>query len=177
MATIDIVHKALRHVPEFDGNPNVLVRFLSLCDQLVQAYVNPAAGNELTNLYLLNGILNKITGAAGRTLATNGVPTTWQGIRDTLINNFSDHRDETALYTDLSLLNQGTDTPHVFYEKCQNLLSTIMAYVQLHEQVATTIDAKRTLYKNLALQTYVRGLNEPLGSRIRCMRPPTLEKA
>ncbi|PZC80352.1 hypothetical protein B5X24_HaOG214869 [Helicoverpa armigera] len=27
------------------------------------------------------------------------------------------------------------------------------------------------------MQAYVRGLKEPLGSRIRCMRPPTIEKA
>lgn len=173
----DRIYKALRLVPEFDGNSNVLIRFLNICDQLVLTYVNPAPGNELNNYAMLNGILNKVKGPAARTLATNGVASDWNGIRNALINSFSDHRDESALYTDLSMLCQGNDTPHVYYERVQNLLNTIMTYVELHDEVSTTVEAKRTLYKKLALQTYLKGLKEPLGSRIRCMRPPTLEKA
>jgi hypothetical protein len=171
------IWKALRLVPEFDGNSNVLIRFLDICDQLILHYMNPAPGHDLNNSALLNGILNKITGKAATTLAANGIPRDWNGIRNTLINSFSDHRDETALYTDLSMLTQGSDTPHVFFERVQNLLTTIMTYVQLHETVQTTIEAKRSLYQKLALQTYLRGLHEPLGSRIRCMRPDSLEKA
>lgn len=173
----DQIYKSLRLLPEFDGNPNVITRFLKLCDQLVLTYIKPEPGNELSNLSLINGILNKITGPAARTLATNGIPNDWKSIRATLINSFSDQRDETSLYTDLSLLVQGSDTPQIYYEKVQNLLCTIMCHVELHENVETTIESKRTLYKNLALETFLRGLAEPLGSRIRCMRPPTLEKA
>lgn len=169
--------KALRAVPEFDGNPHVLIRFLNICDQIILSYINPVIGNELNNAVVINGILNKITGRAATTLAANGIPKDWNGVRNALINSFSDHRDESALYTDLSSLSQGSDTPHVFYERVQALLSTIMTYVELHESIPTTIEAKRDLYKKLALQTYTRGLHEPLGSRIRCMRPDTLEKA
>lgn len=173
----DKIFNALRLVPEFDGNSNVLIRFLKICDQIVLAYIDPASGNELNNYAVINGILNKITGPAARTLATNGTPSDWNGIRATLINSFSDHRDESSLYSDLSMLSQGNDTPHIFYERIQNLLGTIMTYVELHDDITTTVEAKRTLYKKLALQTYLKGLHEPLGSRIRCMRPPTLEKA
>lgn len=173
----DKIYKSLRLVPEFDGNPNVLTRFLNLCDQLVLTYISPEPGRQLSNLSLINGILNKITGNAARTLATNGIPSDWNGIRLTLINTFSDHRDESSLYTDLSLLVQGTDTIQVFYEKVQHLLCTIMTYVELHESIKTTIESKRALYKKLALQSFLRGLEEPLGSRIRCMRPSTLESA
>lgn len=172
---IDTIHKALRNVPDFDGNPNVLIRFINICDQLVTSYVNPAPGHELTNVYLINGILNKIIGNAARILNTNGTPTSWEGIRNALKNNFSDQRDESALYTDLSMLTQGSDSPQIFYERVLNLLSTIMTYVQLHDSVSTTVEAKRSLYNKLALQSYLRGLNEPLGKRIRCMRPSSLE--
>lgn len=173
----DKIFNALRLVPEFDGNSNVLIRFLNICDQIVLAYVDPAPGNELNNYAVINGILNKITGPAARTLATNGTPSDWKGIRSALINSFSDHRDESSLYSDLSMLSQGNDTPHIFYERIQNLLGTIMTYVELHDDITTTVEAKRTLYKKLALQSYLKGLREPLGSRVRCMRPPTLEKA
>lgn len=174
---VDQVYKALRLLPEFDGNPNVLTRFVHLSDQLVTQFVRAEPGFELSNLALINGILNKITGHAARTINSNGIPESWQGIRNALINNFSDQRDETALYNDLALLTQKHLTPQEFYEKCQSLFSTIMTYVSLHESIPTTIEAKRALYKKLTLQAYVRGLKEPLGSRIRCMRPETIEKA
>lgn len=175
--TIDKIWKALRLVPEFDGNSHVLVRFLEICDNLVSVYLSDEEGAELSNSALINGILNKITGPAARVLTTNGIPGSWAGIRHSLINSFSDHRDECSLYTDLSLLTQGSDSPNVFYERVQNTLSTIMTYVQLHESIESTVEAKRQLYCKLALKTFIRGLNEPIGSRIRCMRPDTLQEA
>lgn len=173
----DNIYKALRMVPEFDGNPNVLTRFIRICDQLVTQFICTDPGHELANLCLINGILNKITGPASRTINANGIPDNWLGIRNALINNFADQRDESALYNDLSLLAQGNDSPQEFYDKCQTLFSTIMTYVTLHEIVPTTVEAKRDLYRKLTMQSYVRGLKEPLGARIRCMRPPTIEKA
>lgn len=175
--SVDQVYKALRLLPEFDGNSNVLTRFIKLCDQLVQQFMRNGPEFQLANLALLNGILNKIVGPASRTINSNGIPETWEGIRSALINNFADQRDETSLYNDLALLTQGSSTPQEFYERCQNLFSTIMTYISLHETIASTIESKRTLYKKLTLQSYLRGLRDPLGSRIRCMRPDTIEKA
>lgn len=107
----------------------------------------------------------------------NGIPNDWAGIRSALINNFADQRDETALYNDLALLTQGSGTPQEFYERCQSLFSTVMTYVSLHDTLDSTIAAKRDLYRKLTLQAYLRGLKDPLGARIRCMRPETIEKA
>lgn len=174
MADLDMVFKALRLVPDFDGNPHVLTRFIKLCDELVEEI---GVGNRTNLIALLNGILNKVTGPAARLINSNGVPDDWNGIRQALINNFADQRDETALYNDLALLTQGTNSPQEFYEKCQSLFSTIMTYISLHETVDTTVKSKRTLYQKLTLQAYLRGLKDPLGSRIRCMRPETIEKA
>lgn len=177
MDNLENIFKAIRLVPEFDGNPNVLTRFIRLCDQLVNEFVSNEPGNELKNIALINGILNKVTGPAARLINSNGIPENWIGIRNALINNFADQRDETSLYNDLALLNQGNTTPQEFYEKCQNLFSTIMTYISLHETILSTVESKRTLYKKLTLQSYLRGLRDPLGSRIRCMRPDTIEKA
>nr|WPN07708.1 ORF1 [Ectropis grisescens TED virus] len=176
-AAVEQVYKGLRVLPDFDGNPNVLTRFIRLCDQLVEQYVRPEPEFRLSNLSLLNGILNKVVGPAARLLNSNGIPDTWLGIRSALIGNFSDQRNETSLYNDLALLSQGSSSPQEFYDKCQNLLTTIMTYVSLHETVESTIEAKRTLYKDLTLQSYLRGLRDPLGARIRCMRPDTIEQA
>lgn len=176
MSQLDTIYKALRLVPDFDGNPNVLTRFIQLCDQLAQQF-STQENSDLSKCALLNGILNKVVGPAARLINANGIPNDWTGIRSALIHNFADQRDETALYNDLAVLTQGTSSPQEFYERCQNIFSTIMTYVSLHDTLQTTIDAKRDLYKKLTLQAYVRGLSDPLGSRIRCMRPETIEKA
>ncbi|CAK1540651.1 unnamed protein product [Leptosia nina] len=177
MTDVDTIFKALRLVPDFDGNPHVLPRFIHLCDQIVAEYITANPGNELAKLCLINGILNKITGPAARIINSNGISENWDCIKNALINNFSDQRDETALYNDLMLATQGNSSPQEFYDKCVNLFSTIMTYVTLHESVDTTVEAKRVLYKKLTMQAFVRGLKEPLGSRIRCMRPDSAEKA
>lgn len=175
IVSLDDILKALRLVPEFDGNPNVLTRFIALCEQIVIQYGQNQS--ELNQVALLNGILNKITGPAARLINTNGIPNDWGGIRNALINNFADHRDEAALYNDLALLKQGSDSPQEYYERCQNLFSTVMTYVSLHDTEQSVINAKRILYRKVTLQSYLRGLKDPLGSRIRCMRPETIEKA
>lgn len=173
----DTIFKALRLVPDFDGNPNILTRFISICDQVAAKYLSNTPGSEFSNICLLNGILNKITGTAACTINSNGIPDSWAGIRASLINNFSDQRDETTLYNDLSLATQGDRSPQEFYDHCMTMFSTIMTYVTLHETIDTTVIAKRNLYKKVTLQAFIRGLKEPLGSRIRCMRPETIEKA
>lgn len=174
----DLIFKAMRLVPEFDGNPNVLTRFIRICEEIVTEYVVEGAPKaELAKICVINGILNKITGNAARIINSNGIPETWEGIKGALINNFSDQRDETSLYNDLMIATQGSSTPQEFFDRCVNLFSTIMTYVTLHETISTTIEAKRILYRKLTLQAYVRGLREPLGSRIRCMRPDSIEKA
>lgn len=176
MEDLDTIYKALRLVPDFDGNPNILPRFIKLCDQLAIRYCTEGS-SDLNKCALINGILNKVVGPAARLINANGIPVDWQGIRSALINNFTDQRDETALYNDLALLKQGSSTPQEYYERCQNLFGTIMTYVTLHDTIQTTVDSKRDLYKKLTLQAFVRGLNDPLGSRIRCMRPESIEKA
>lgn len=174
----EAILRALRLIPEFEGNPNVLTRFIKICDEIVGEYVVDGKPHmQLLSVLITNGILNKITGNAARIINSNGIPEDWSGIKKALINNFSDQRDETALYNDLMVATQGNMSPQEFYDKCVNLFSTIMTYVSLHDTISTTVDAKRTLYRKLTLQAYVRGLKEPLGSRIRCMRPESIEKA
>lgn len=177
MSTADQIYKTLRLVPDFDGNSHVLPRFINLCDQIVEEFVAANPGNNLAKVCVINGILNKITGPAARIINSNGIPEDWDSIKKALINNFSDQRDETTLYNDLMLATQGNASPQEFYDHCVNLFSTIMTYVTLHEDIRTTIEAKRTLYRKLTMQAFVRGLKEPLGSRIRCMRPDSVEKA
>lgn len=151
MTSADLIYKTLRLVPDFDGNSHILPRFIHLCDQIVAEYIDARPNDALARLCLINGILNKITRPAARIINSNGIPEDWASIKNSLINNFSDQRDETTLYNDLMLATQGNHSPQEFYDHCVNLFSTIMTYITLHESVSTTIKAKRTLYRKLTI--------------------------
>lgn len=46
---VDQIFKALRLLPEFDGNANVLTRFIKLCDELVKQFLKDDPAYALTN--------------------------------------------------------------------------------------------------------------------------------
>lgn len=100
---IDVIYKSLRVMPEFVCNPHILTRFINLCDQLDIAHLDITPEHKVSNLALINGILYKVTGPVARLIISKGILENWQCIRNALINNFADHRDETALYSDLFL--------------------------------------------------------------------------
>lgn len=172
---IQLIHLVLKNVPQFNGDPNRLYRFIATCDDLVSTYV--VREFPIANATLLNGILNKITGNAEDVLNISGNNTSWADIRRTLIENFADQRDETTLNRDLTLLRQGNETPQDFYVRCQQMLSKIINFVNLNIHDDSIKTVKRTFYTEQALQTFIAGLKDPIGSQIRCMQPTTLPMA
>ena len=54
----------LNFVPAFDGDPTELNRFLSTCQTLIDNFYKQAIGNCFYNTYLLNSLINKLTGNA-----------------------------------------------------------------------------------------------------------------
>lgn len=87
----DMIHKALCLVFDFDGNVNVLTIFIRIWDQLCTEFLTDDRDGQLNNLLLLNGI-PKITVPATTIINSNGIPDSWIGIRNTLVDNFADQR-------------------------------------------------------------------------------------
>ncbi|KAF2890969.1 hypothetical protein ILUMI_15204 [Ignelater luminosus] len=59
----------------------------------------------------------------------------WKKIKETLLQNFGDQRDENCLNQDLVNLKQKPgETPNQFHEKVMHLLNTICNYVDLHSE-------------------------------------------
>lgn len=95
----------LNCVPEFDGNPNDLNRYLSVCQSFIDAFYVTAQQNSFQNIYLLNSIIGKLTGNAKLVLGTQNV-TTWDQLKTILSRHFADQRDEACLNRDLVMLRQ-----------------------------------------------------------------------
>lgn len=167
----------LNCVPQFDGNPNELNRYLSTCESLISSFYNAAEPDCFQNVYLINSLIGKLKGNAQLVVNIQNV-TTWDELKNTLRRNFADQRDESCLNRDLVMLKQHpNEKPQQFYDRCLEILNLICNYVDMHEQTADARQLKRNLYNNLTLKTFLSGLREPLGTTIRCMRPTDLNQA
>lgn len=164
---------AINVVPKFDGNVNHLYRFLTTCETILGRFYDENNPGSFDNQIVLHSIISKLEGKADEAVNING-STTWQQIKDVLLQHFSDQRDENSLNRDLVNLKQENESPHQFYNRCLHLLNTIVNYVNLHEQLPNVRDCKRDFFTAQALKTFLAGLKEPLGSTIRAMRPDNL---
>lgn len=167
----------LNCVPQFNGDPNELNRYLSICQSLITNFYNYESPNDFQNTYLLNSLISKLTGNAKVVVNIQNV-STWEELRKTLLRNFADQRDETCLNRDLVLMRQlPNENPQQFYDRILEILNLICSYINAHETTEVSKNLKRDLYNNLALRTFLSGLKEPLSTTIRCMKPQTLSEA
>lgn len=168
--------KNLSIIPNFDGNPNKLYRFISASESILTHYFDKTNLANFQNVLLMNGILNKLEGRAEEVIAINGADS-WDDIKNTLLQNFGDQRDENCLNQDLVNLRQKpNETPHQFHKRVLHLLNTICNYIDLRCAEGER-HSKRDFFTKQALKTFVAGLKEPLGPMIRAMRPTSLAQA
>lgn len=167
----------LKCIPQFDGNPNDLNQFLSVCDSLIINFYDRVNPNNFHNVYLLQSIISKLVGSA-RTVVNIQNVDTWDQLKSVLRRNFADQRDETCLNRDLVVMRQmPNEKAQNFYDRILNILNLLCSYVEIHENIQASRDLKKKLYNDLALKTFLCGLKEPLGTTIRCMRPENLAVA
>lgn len=168
--------KNLSMVPNFDGNPTRLTRFINASESILNRYFDTNDLNNFQNTIIMNSLLNKLEGRAEEVVAIYG-SNSWNDIKSALIKNFGDQRDENCLNQDLVNLKQKhNEMPSQFYERVLHLLNTICNYVDLHSSV-TERQSKRDFFKKQALKTFLAGLKDPLGPIIRAMRPTSLTEA
>lgn len=167
----------LNCVPQFDGNPNDLNRYLNICESLINQFYDTAHPENFLNTFLLNSLIGKLTGNAKLVVNIQNV-TTWQELKDTLYRNFADQRDEACLTRDLVLMKQNNnEKPNQFFDRCLQILNLLCSFIDAHEVSSDAKVLKRKLYNDLALKTFLSGLKEPLGTTIRSMRPTDLNQA
>lgn len=176
MGDINSLKTALTVIPDYDGNANQLHRFITTCETVLTQYFDVAQPNNFNNQVLLHSILNKMKGKAEEVVTINGV-SSWNEIKQVLIKNFADQRDENCLNRDLINMRQENETAQEFYNRCMHMLSTIINYVNLHEQDENKKICKRDFFSTQTLKAFLSGLKDPLGVTIRTMRPEDMPTA
>ena len=171
--------KLFNIVPQFDGNPLELSAFLETANMLVNTYwdVTPANIACTQNVLLIYGIYAKLLGPAKEVYSTC-ISKDWANVKGALIAHFGDHRNESGLLTDLGLLRQGLNEPALqFLQKIMSNLNGLHNHIDTHTGDETSKIARKIFYNSHALNVFLSGLKEPLGSTIRAMRPTDLATA
>lgn len=167
----------LQCVPQFDGNPNDLNRYLTTCQSLIDNFYNVSNPLDFQNTFLLNSLIGKLSGTAKIVVNIQNI-STWEDLKSILHRNFADQRDEACLNRDLVMLRQNqNENPNQFYDRVLHLLNLLCSYIDCHESSDGGKMLKKSLYNDLALKTFLSGLKEPIGTTIRCMKPRSLAEA
>lgn len=166
---------AIKDLPKFDGNPRLLNDFLNNVEEIL-LYIR-GTDNTPYGKILLRAIRNKIEGQANEILNTYGTPLVWDDIKNNLILHYSDKRSETSLIRDLHNVKQQGKSIESFYREIIELQASLCNNILIHEKNTSVLNAKKTLYSEMCLNSFLSGLNEPLGSRIRAMQPDSIAAA
>lgn len=132
MATPVLKREYLDMVPTFNGDSQLLPRFIEVCEKLVARFYNAVDTSDFQNEYLMSSILAKITGPAAEVVGNARIGT-WQNLKDILLNGYADRRDCYTLGIELAETRQGyQESPFEFFERIQKILNLQIAYLNNH---------------------------------------------
>lgn len=163
---------AIKDLPKFDRNPRLLNEYINNVEEIL-LYIR-GTDNTPYGQILLRAIRNKIEGQANEILNIYGTPLIWVEIKDHLIMHYADKRSETSLIRDLHNAVQLNKTAEAFYGEIIEIQSALCNNILLNERDTNVVQAKKELYAEMCLNSFLTGLKEPLGSRIRTMQPQSL---
>lgn len=162
-------------IPEFQGETELLPRFLSICEKLVTKFYNTADPTDFQNEYLMSSILSKIKGEAAINIASSTI-STFNDLRTALLAAYADKRDIYTLNIEMTEMKQDNETAFDFYNRIQQILNLQISYITTH-----CADPERNTLAQycrfLALRVLLRGLKEPIGSLMRTKNPADLNSA
>lgn len=166
------------NIPHFDGNPKILQRFISSCENLLKAFQNKVNVNDPINVCLLDTILGKLTHRAADLIASRAELNTWQLIKDSLIVSFADQRSIDCLIQDLIMLKPLKNEPSLnFGMRIQDARSLLFAKLSATNEAENVKIIKIQHYDNFALKAFINGLPYNMQLVVRLKEPTSLERA
>lgn len=168
----------IQAIPNYDGDRATLAIFLSACDNLLNTFANRENLADPNNEWLLRTILSKLEGRARILVGSREDATNWPRIRTLLLQYFSDQRNEDCLVRDLmNSKPKPNESPYQFGTRIQDVKSLLQTKIRLTIAEENERLIKNRIYDNLALQTFLHGLQGQTGLAVRLQHPNNLEQA
>lgn len=174
----NVLKLELDSIITYDGNVNTLNIFINLCDRLVNKYGNAINVKDDINSTLVNAIIGKLRDRALLLIGNRTDIDTWQKLRATLIETFSDQRNVECLIQDIITLRPfKNETIFNFGQRCQDVRELVRAKTSILPITAAEKTVRIKTYDDLALQTFIRNIPGNIQMMIRVKNPQTIEQA
>lgn len=126
---------------------------------------------------IIRAVKSKITGNAKEILIAAGNPSTWDEIKEVLLNAYGDRRDLASHFQSLFYISQGNKTITEYYNITKGIDTAIKSTAAVMDDYKSSTKAINKLIGLMTLTRFIDGLGEKLSMHVRSYRPESLEEA
>lgn len=176
LADLDKIPDIVKSLREFSGNPAEFSSWKKGIDRILKTYEHTVGTPKYFGI--LHTIRNKITGNADTALESYNVPLNWNAISKCLTLHYADKRDLGTLEYQMTTITQAANqTVEEFHQAVYKHLSLILNKIGCMELCAESEQLMTKLYRDKALDTFVRGLRGDLPRLLGIKEPTDLPSA
>ena len=166
------------NIPRFDGNPRQINRFITACTNFITAHQNNTDANAPINIALFDTILGKLEGRAAEIIASRIELNNWDLVKNAIITTFADQRSIDCVVQDIITMKpEKNESSLQFGVRIQDARSLLFSKINATNEARDTKLLKINEYGNLAMKTYINGLNYHMQLVVRLKNPQSLEQA
>lgn len=170
------IPQIVTELPEFHGDPRCLSEWLRDCEDILDLYRDIQGSFQY--YLIVKSMRRKIKGEANDILISNNTPTEWTPIKEVLCLYYADKGDLMTLDTQLKTMSRGPhETIEIFYSRVREMITLICSAIQTDTRWEDGRMAIIRLYNMMALDTFIRGLGEPLSLFCKNYKPNNLAQA
>lgn len=166
----------VKDLPEFNGNARDLSTWILDVEDCLELF------NDFKDSFeyhlVMKTVRRKIKNEANDILISNNTPNNWVEIKEVLRLYYADKRDLMTLDNQLKTMSRrNQETIEVYYSRVREMITLISSAISTDETWKGHEAALIKLYNMMALDTFIRGLGEPLSLFCKNYKPKSLASA
>lgn len=166
----------VRDLPDFDGDARALSNWILDVEDCLELYEDFRERFEYH--LVLKTIRRKIKNEANDILISNNTPNDWSQIKEVLRLYYADKRDLMTLDNQMKdMTRQNNETIETYYSRVREMITLISSAITTDESWRGHEAAIIKLYNMKALDTFIRGLGDPLSLFVKNFKPKSLAAA
>lgn len=166
----------IKSIPKFDGNRKQLTAWLSSSENTLNVFKGLVPEQQF-NIFV-TAVINKIEGRAKDIICLAGNPTSFEEVKEILVNALGD-RQELTFYKSQLWQTRMTDnmSVHKYFNRCKEIVQSIKTLAKQKPKYKDNWDAINSFIEEDALAAFLAGLKEPYFGYAQAARPEDMEAA
>lgn len=166
----------VKDLPEFNGNARDLSTWILDVEDCLELFDDFRDSFEYH--LVMKTVRRKIKNEANDILISNNTSNNWDEIKEVLRLYYADKRDLMTLDNQLkTMVRRQNETIETYYSRVREMITLISSAISTDETWKGHEAALIKLYNMMALDTFIRGLGEPLSLFCKNYKPKSLASA